>query len=166
MKELFDKISSYNIFNYLLPGILYVLAITEFTELHLLQDDIIIGLFLYYFIGLIISRIGSFIVEPVFRKLHLLKTANYSDFLIASENDKKIETLSESNNLYRTLIALFLTLFLTKFYLYLGRTFQAIQDVSHYMLVSLLFIIFVLSYRKQSNYINKRVHLYSKKKQL
>lgn len=165
MKELFDKISSYNIFNYLLPGILYAVAISEFTRLNLLQDDIVIGLFLYYFIGLIISRIGSFVVEPVFRKLKVLKITSYSEFLAASEKDKKIETLSESNNMYRTLIALFLTFFLTKLYLFLVQNFQWIGDEAVYILATLLLFIFILSYRKQSKYIAKRIHLYSGKEE-
>ena len=52
MKELLDKLSTYNIFNYLLPGIVFVILADEITNYSFAQQDIIIGLFLYYFIGI------------------------------------------------------------------------------------------------------------------
>lgn len=51
MKELLDKISSYNLFNYLLPGILFVCIAKHFTDYNFIQDNDFIGAFLYYFIG-------------------------------------------------------------------------------------------------------------------
>ena len=102
MKELLDKLSSYNIFNYLLPGILFSVIASKVTELNLIQSDIVIGVFLYYFVGLIISRLGSLIVEPILKKVKFLKFAEYTDFVKVSEKDKKLEILSESNNMYRT----------------------------------------------------------------
>jgi len=72
MKELIDKISTYNLFNYLLPGILFALFAKHFIGLDLIQSDIGIGIFLYYFLGMCISRIGSLIIEPILRKYKLL----------------------------------------------------------------------------------------------
>ena len=59
MKELIDKISSYNLFNYLVPGVLLAFAADKFTAYSLVQSDLLIGAFLYYFIGLVASRFGS-----------------------------------------------------------------------------------------------------------
>ena len=67
MKELLDKLSSYNLFNYLFPGILFVTIAKETTSLDLLQENIITGVFLYYFIGLVISRVGSLLIEPLLK---------------------------------------------------------------------------------------------------
>src|SRR5947209_8137066 len=59
MKELLDKLSSYNLFNYLLPGTMFVAGAQRISDHKFKQDSIVVELFLYYFIGLVISRIGS-----------------------------------------------------------------------------------------------------------
>lgn len=110
MKELLDKLSSYNIFNYLLPGILFSVIASNTTELDLIQKDLFVGVFVYYFVGLVISRFGSLLVEPLLKKTNFLKFADYKEFIRASEKDKKIEVLSEANNMYRTFISTFLLL--------------------------------------------------------
>ena len=68
MKDLLEKLSSYNIFNYLLPGIVFVALADALTSFHFVQQDIVIGVFVYYFIGLIISRLGSIVIEPILSK--------------------------------------------------------------------------------------------------
>jgi hypothetical protein len=98
LKDLLSKLSSYNLFNYLLPGIIFVVLAKELTRFFFVQDDIILGAFLYYFIGMVISRFGSLIIEPLLKKISLLKFADYGDFVTASKKDEKIELLSEVNN--------------------------------------------------------------------
>lgn len=163
MKELLDKISSYNIFNYLLPGILYAVLLSEFSEVDIIQEEIIVGAFLYYFIGLVISRIGSLIVEPIFKKMKFLKFAEYSEFITACEKDTKLETLSESNNMYRTLIALFLSLLFSKLYVFLAVKFEWSVNTAFYILAVLLLTMFIFAYRKQTNYITNRIRHHIKK---
>ena len=80
MKDLLEKLSSYNIFNYLLPGVVFVAISSSLTGYSLIQDDIVIGVFLYYFIGLVISRIGSILVEPVLKGLGFLHFSEYRDY--------------------------------------------------------------------------------------
>src|SRR3972149_2970830 len=108
LKELLSKLSSYNLFNYLLPGVIFVAAASKVTRYSFIQEDIVIGLFLYYFIGLVISRFGSIVIEPILRGVSFLKFADYNDFVAASKKDEKIEVLSEANNTYRTLCYLFI----------------------------------------------------------
>lgn len=157
MKELLEKISSYNIFNYLLPGILYAVLLSEFSEANIIQEDIIVGAFLYYFIGLVISRIGSLIVEPFLKKVKFLKFAEYSEFITACEKDPKIDLLSESNNMYRTLVALFVSLLFSMLYVFLITKYEWSINSSFYVLTVLLLAMFIFAYRKQTNYITKRI---------
>ena len=114
MKEILEKISSYNLFNYLLPGLVFVVILNKLTDYNLVQTDLLIGLFLYYFIGLVISRIGSIVIEPLLKKLKIIKFSEYIDFVKASALDTKIETLSEANNVYRTLCSMFSLLIIFK----------------------------------------------------
>lgn len=157
MKELLDKISSYNIFNYLFPGIIFVCILKYLTNYNLIQDNDIIGAFLYYFIGMIISRIGSLVVEPVLIKIHFLKFADYKDFIAASNKDEKIELLSEINNTYRTIVAMILLLLSIQLYIYLKTLWHIQKNVSILIMAIFVLVMFIFAYRKQTNYIKKRI---------
>jgi hypothetical protein len=157
MKEILAKISSYNLFNYLLPGTVFVYSLSKISEYNLVQKDLLIGGFLYYFIGLIISRIGSVLIEPLLSKLTFIKFADYSDFVTYSKVDSKIDILSESNNMYRTIISLFLCLLFSIFYAWISKTLEISEFWSSIIIVLLLLILFLFSYRKQTNYITKRI---------
>src|SRR5581483_4518955 len=98
MKDLLDKLSSYNLFNYLLPGTLFVAVAQRISDLEFEQDNIVIELFVYYFVGLVISRIGSLIVEPIMKATKFVTFAPYKDFVRACTQDSQIEVLSEQNN--------------------------------------------------------------------
>ena len=157
MKELLDKISSYNLFNYLLPGVLYAFIASELTTVNLIQKDLIVGAFLYYFIGLIISRIGSIIIEPLLKYLSFIRFADYKEFVQASKKDSKIEILSEANNMYRTFISLFLTLGFTVLYSFFELKYPFIREWVLGSVIFLIFIMFLFAYRKQTKYITKRI---------
>jgi hypothetical protein len=157
MNELLNKISSYNLFNYLLPGIVFVVILSKTTQYNISQDDIVIGLFLYYFIGLIISRFGSLVIEPILKKYKFVLFADYKDFVIASKKDEKLEVLSEVDNTYRTLCSMFILILLIKIYEKIANKWLFLKENSILILIILLIIMFLFSYRKQTAYISKRV---------
>lgn len=163
MNEIISKISSYNLFNYLLPGVLFSVLVESFTEYSLVQEDILLGAFVYYFVGLIISRIGSLAIEPLLKKVHFLKFADYKDFVSASKADEKIEIFSEQNNMYRTFVSMFVLFFILKAYESLTLTYSALKFYDEPILLFLLFCLFLASYKKQTNYIKNRVSLTLKK---
>jgi hypothetical protein len=152
-------LSSYNLFNYLFPGVIFSILVEKFTSFSLLQEDLIIGAFLYYFIGLVISRIGSLIIEPLIKKIKFVKYADYSDYLNASKKDEKITVLSEQNNMFRTIIAMLILLLLVKLYDYYKEFNLFLDTWSSIILIILLLILFTFSYKKQVGYIKKRISL-------
>ncbi len=157
IKEVLDKITTYNIFNYLLPGILFVYLTKEITSYNLIQENNLIGAFLYYFIGMIVSRFGSLFIEPMLKKVRFLKFSDYRSFIIASKKDIKIELLSEVNNTYRTILSMFILLIFEKIYLYI-KQYYAIQHNTTLIIIGLFIItLFLFSYRKQTNFITKRI---------
>ena len=163
MKDLLEKLSSYNIFNYLLPGVVFVVLADAFTTFRLAQQDVIIGVFLYYFIGLIISRLGSIVIEPLLKSIRVIHFAPYADFVSASKEDEKLTMLSEANNMYRTFCSLFISLILLKAYERLSSRFPAVEEWSAEILVLGLLALFCISYRKQTQYITKRIQSANRK---
>lgn len=157
MNDLISKISSYNLFNYLLPGVIFSVIVSNISQLNLIQEDLLTGAFLYYFVGMVISRIGSLIIEPALKKIKLVRFSDYMDFIKASQKDEKIELLSEVNNTYRTLICMCFLLLLTKVYFYILSFFEVENLFNWVFLIILLLALFLFSYRKQTSYINKRI---------
>jgi len=157
MKDILSKLSSYNLFNYLFPGILFVIVAGKVTHYSLIQQDVVIGVFLYYFIGLAVSRFGSLVIEPLLRRVSFLYFADYRDFVAASKKDEKLDLLSEVNNTYRTLCSLFTLLLLLKLYEVIETKLPFLAEWNVLVLLVLLLIMFLLSYRKQTGYIAKRI---------
>lgn len=157
MKEIIEKISSYNIFNYLFPGILFCVLIEYLTNIKIIQDEIVSGFVIYYFIGLIISRVGSILIEPILKSLKIIHFANYREFVTQSKIDQKIELLSEINNMYRTIIACFICVFITKIYVTFDPTLQFFMNVGWILLLLLLIVLFTFSFKKQTEFIKTRV---------
>ncbi len=157
MSEIIDKLSSYNLFNYLFPGVLFVALSGQVSTRNFAQNDILIALFAYYFIGLVISRVGSLLLEPFLKKIGFLNFANYNSFLSVLEKDKKIDELSEANNMYRTLCSLFICLLGLVAIDSIVAMFPEIESFVSLISILILFILFLFSYKKQTNYITKRV---------
>lgn len=157
MKDLLDKLSSYNIFNYLFPGVVFVVLASKLTSYNFIQQDLLVGAFLYYFIGLVISRIGSIFIEPVLKFIKFLKFVDYKRFVKASKADTRIDTLSEVNNMYRTICSLFLILIVIKGFEWLSTKWLFLAERKIETLTLFLLLLFLFSYRKQTNYITKRI---------
>jgi hypothetical protein len=157
VKDLLDKLSPYNLFNYLLPGVILAILVDEFTTIKLLRIDIVTGVFFYCFLGSVVSRIGSLIVEPILLGFRFIEYSPYADFMKASKTDAKLEVLSEQNNVYRTFISLILTVGLVWAYEKGTLVIPFLKDASSFLCILLLLLLFLFSYRKQTAYISKRV---------
>lgn len=158
MENLLDRLSSYNILNYLIPGVLFLVLVDAFDIAPIEEKNILLMLFGGYFAGMVLSRVGSVILEPWFKKWKIVKYVQYKDYLDAEARDSKISTLLSESNMYRTFVAMFLFLLIlfgicmipnVKGWL---RTPWAIG-----VMIFLMLILFVFSYRKQSSSIRKRV---------
>ena len=153
METLSSLLSTYELFNNIFPGIIfsYFLSLQNYNIIPN-KIDIYEKLFLYYFIGLIISRIGSLFLEPFFRKF-----ADYTKFLKAEEKNNKIAICVRVNNMYRSLIIVFFFNFLYLLYLILQNNFLFCTLLAKLLFILSFFFLFVFSYRKQTEYIRKRV---------
>lgn len=168
-----EKISSYNIFNYLFPGVVFCNLVDLMTRFDFKIDNFLVELFMYYFVGMIISRIGSLFVEKALKKIEFdgkkfLIFADYKDYIDACKDDSKIEILSEVNNTYRTIVAAFISfgavLIYDKFiYDNLEKNCSCANEIIAVLVGIFVFIVFIISYKKQTDYIRKRVEKYLQK---
>lgn len=167
LKQIVDKISSYNIFNNLYPGILLSFLWKILFDINLLSDNWFENLILLYFIGMVTSRIGSVIIKPIMKKIRikkksLLRFAPYSDYERASKEDPLVATLSETNNTYRTLLSCFICTFVFKICDVINKVcienkFTFFHENKDWIALILLIILFAFSYVKQTSYVRKRV---------
>ena len=159
MDKLIEKLSEYNILNYLIPGVLF-LCFIDALEIHDINEkNIFLMLFGGYFAGMILSRLGSIIIEPLFKWLKIVVYASYSDYLKAEKKDTKLPRLVSENNMFRTFVAMFILLII----MYLCSLSSRINVFLHsrwaiLFLMIILLILYSLAFRKQTSYIRKRVY--------
>ena len=123
------------------------------------MDKTVQLLFIGYFSGMTLSRIGSVIIEPLFKKMKLVKYANYKDFLKAEAVDPKVSNLLEDNNMFRTFVATFCVMLIVV----VCNNISIIKTFLHssyaiILLTVLLLVLYALAYRKQTSYIRRRVN--------
>lgn len=171
LAQIVEKISSYNIVNNLYPGILFVYVLKIMFGTNLLSNNWVENLIVFYFVGMVLSRIGSIIIEPIMKKIKIIKYAPYQDYVKASSIDPLVDTLSETNNTYRTLLSTFICVFVYK----LGASINEVclknkitflQENKDWILLTLLVLLFVFSYVKQTSYVRKRVESVLKRKNI
>ncbi|OLR60399.1 hypothetical protein BHF70_09010 [Anaerostipes sp. 494a] len=169
------KISSYNIFNNFFPGIAFCYMVKYLTNYELDTGSVWENLFIYYFWGLIISRIGSVVIENILLKIKIknkesklkenyINRAPYEEYSRASEKYSFIKILNETNNVYRTMVSTFACVLIIKIYevlsVYCVKLFGQIGMVFQILFLAVGIILFIMSYKKQTDYIRKRVQDY------
>lgn len=173
VKSITEKITSYNLFNNLLPGVVFCHIIETHTRFTLVSDNLLETIFIYYFLGTVISRIGSVLIEKFLRNLTInnrktkkkekfLNFASYQNYMKAEQINPFIKTLSETNNMYRTILATLVTSLLVKLYDLLLYDFLMdmglpMHDISFFIVSIILVVLFAHSHQKQTDYIRMRV---------
>lgn len=157
MNDLLNKLSSYHLFNYLLPGCLFAAGAAALGCQEIVPQNLILGFFVFYFFGLVISRLGSLILEPALKGIGFLRFAEYKLFVDASKKDPKIDVLSETNNMYRTLCSLTIVLGLIRPFVWARSAWAPLREFEIPAVLLALLILFLASYKKQTAYISARV---------
>lgn len=157
MDSLLEKISSYSLLNNLIPGAVFCYLCQKLCDIDFTSGTIIENILVYYFLGLVISCIGSLIIEELCKKINLIIFKKYENFLDAIKIDPKIETLSEINNSYRTMAALGLVLAVIKIYMIFSTELNLSHSITHWIIIISLFTLFIFEYQKQTEHITKRI---------
>ena len=106
VKDIISKLSSYNLFNYLFPGFVFAVVFSETTNI--LSKELkfdVISVVLIYFVGLLISRFGSNVLEEILKRIIFLGKIDTESLLKELEKSTKFEIIFEAMNMYRTIAA-------------------------------------------------------------
>ena len=157
MENFFEKVSNYQFLNNILPGTIFVSILNNYMGIIIKADNFLVSLFIYYFVGLIISRFGSIVIEPILRKIKFVNHQPYSKYIFASLKDKKINQLMELNNLFRSMMAMFCLLGLVTIYGKIQAICPFVERNNKMILLLLLIALFLFSFRKQTKFIFDRI---------
>lgn len=157
MDKFIEKLEEYKIFNYLLPGIIFTYLLKYYVGIDIFQSNVIEMAFIFYFIGSVISRFGSVVIEEILKKIKFIKYSNYNDYINAVKKDDFIKKLLISNNTYRTLCAGFLLILIIKGAKELVNYFNLQTGIIYTIVIIFGFILYLLSFKKQTGIIVKRV---------
>lgn len=165
LKSFSEKVSSYQIFTFLFPGAVFLAVLSNVYSKTVPETSIWEKLFLCYTVGMIISRIGTLLLEEFLFWLsnlcgHFLVRIDYRKIILAERKDAKVNMLLQVSNTYRTMAAVFLTLLIVaavnKF------TSLDLQFSSGVIWFSVIMVLlFTLSFIKQYDYAEKRVEFVS-----
>ena len=109
------------------------------------------------------GRVGSLVVEPFLKWIKLVTFRDHKQFVEAEQKDKKIVYLSETNNMYRSMISVAFTALLVKLY-HVGVDLQwDWGNVSEWIALVAILILFSCAYRKQTKYIVSRIDFHTSK---
>jgi len=157
------RISNYNLLNNLIPGAILCILLKYFVGYDLMNVDTLELIVIFYFVGMVNGRIGSLIVEYFFKKVHFVLFREHKQFVEAEQKDKKIVFLSETNNMYRSMISVAFTALIVKLY-HVGVDLHWIWgNVSEWVVLFAILILFSCAYRKQTKYIVSRIDFHTSK---
>lgn len=162
IKQVVDKISSYTFFNNLFPGIVFCYLLDAVEGINIFMDSILKNLVLFYFVGMVLSRVASVILDPILKQIkigkhHLLRFSSYSNYKKASKDDPLIVTLSEVNNMYRNFISCFLCFLVYKASKSISGFLLLDKKIKVWFILIAFILLFIASYSKQTAYISKRI---------
>lgn len=156
LDSIIDKISSYNILNNLLPGGAFVFLIKIVVNYSMFQNDLLYDFILVYLLGVIMNRLGSLLIEPLFTKLKLIKKKDYKNYL--NLKDDKMQNLVETSNVYRSLVSTILVVTIISIYFTLIRVYID-KNYETIIFILMIFALFSMSYIKQQSYISERIKI-------
>lgn len=157
------RISNYNLLNNLIPGAILCVLLKYLVGYDFMNVGTLELLVIFYFIGMVNGRIGSLVVEPFLKWIKLVTFRDHKQFVEAEQKDKKIVYLSETNNMYRSMISVAFTALIVKLY-HVGVDFNwNWGNVTEWIVLVTMLILFSCAYRKQTKYIVSRIDFHTVK---
>lgn len=157
LSAVLGKVNNYNILNNLIPGAILCVVFKYLVGYDFMNVGTIELIVIFYFAGMINSRIGSLFVEWILKKIKLVTFRNHNLYVAVEKKDKKMNSLVEINNMYRSMISIVFTAIIVKFYHVAVDLQWDFGNVTEWVLLIALLVLFAMAYRKQTKYIVSRI---------
>lgn len=156
--KLLEKISSYQVLNYLIPGSIMCVLLKWVAGIDLLSFSTIENVIICYFLGMVNGRIASLVLFPLLNNVGVVKEAPYEQYVEAEKVDSKVQVLSDVNVLFRSLAnAMLLILLAYGLEKIIGRCMWLMNNINWLTIIG-LFVLFLFSIKKQTEFVTKRIN--------
>ena len=91
------------------------------------------------------------------KKIKIINEVDHKEFILAEKMDAKLTVLSDMNNSFRSIANAMLILLLAYILKHISIIETFVLDNINWISIVSLLILFVLSYRKQTEYVKERV---------
>lgn len=148
VKSIIDKLSTYQFFNFIYPGAVF-LGLLKFKEVQLpMLENVWWFLLASYFLGMMISRFGSIVIEWISEKAKWITKYDIKAYAKHLKADSFTGVLLELANIYRTLCSMGIILMICTIVGYNGA------DKCCMILLEVVFVaLFWMSFIKQYHYL-------------
>ena len=160
LERIIERFSSYEVLNNIIPGAVYTIFTEKLTSFNIQTGNVWSDIILCYFIGLVIGRVGSLVVDRYLKWRKKLHAESHSEYVKAEQKDKLVRELSAINNMYRTFTAVALCLIFTVGFSLFWEEIQGCDCSKPVVIIIgfiILMIVFGKSYIKQTDYVASRV---------
>ena len=157
LTKLIEKLSSYQILNYLIPGSVFCVLLKHLVGYDIIHFSMVENVIMCYFVRMVNSRLGSLILYPILNKTKFIKEAEYPDFVAAEKKDSKVTILSDINNVFRSFANVMLLLLCALGIKNIDCISNFVTGNINWIAIITLFILFLFSVRKQTKFVRDRV---------
>lgn len=157
MESILQNISEYRLLNNLIPGGFFVGVLSWAAGWASSDVNFIFIIAISYVAGVILSRLGSLIVEPVAKKAFKVEFAPYTDYCQAEKRYPKLTIMNTENNIYRTFVAMGACLLLGAPLIGLLGMGNGNALCALVLMATLFIVVFMIAYIKRTQYIVHRV---------
>lgn len=151
METLIKGLGAYDLFVNLIPGVLYYLFAPDWFQQLFTSANGFELLIVCYFFGIVLSRVGSLVIENFLKWRSWILIPDYMSFIKAEEMDEKVSKLERIGSLSSMAIILCLV--------YTANNLCGYSPIGWYKTIVFLAlaILFVFSFMKQKRYVAERV---------
>lgn len=157
MDKIFEALNHYDIVTCLIPGMVFCQLTDWIYGTRLIEGNSITLMIISYVLGIVVGRIGSVIIEPICEDTKIIVKADYERWRKAASQCEEVKTLTTKSTVYRSWIALMLIQIILLFIFPLSAFAADIGRCNLFFGQFIVFVLLILSYRKQIDYVRKRV---------
>lgn len=157
MNDFIFLLSNLRVVSSIVPGAILCIYINDFLKINILRHETIVNIFIFYAVGVIIGRIGSIVIEPLFESFGIIDKENYPNFIDAEIKNPKVSTIDEISRFYRSMATLMMLIIVGILFEYPMNLYPLTYVLGGHIVSVLILILMIKSYSKQSEYTANRI---------